>query len=177
MPEYIIRPALPEHIPQLAAVEQAAATLFPTGTIPDAIRGDSVPVPLLEEAAGAGNLWAALDGSGRAIGFALLCVEEGCALLAEMDVMPEHGGRGIGRKLIAEAARKAREDGHAALYLTTFSHVPWNMPFYERVGFSLLPEGKAPPALESALQAERARGMEHRVAMRMALIPAHDETR
>ena len=169
MPEYTISPALPEHIPELAAVEQAAATLFPQGTIPDDIRSDSVPEPLLEEAAEAGNLWVALDGMGRVVGFALLSVDDGCAVLAQMDVVPEHGRKGLGGKLVAEAARKAREDGHAALYLTTFSHIPWNMPFYERIGFSLLPEGKSPSVLEGDLQAQRERGMEHRVAMRMAL--------
>ena len=169
MEPYTVIPALPEHIPFLAAVEQAAASVFPPGSIPDAIRADTVPVSLLGEAVSAGRLWVALDAARHVIGFALLLVDGGVALLGEVDVAPEHAGKGLGRELITRVAHRAGELGHDALYLTTFSNVPWNMPFYARIGFSLLPEAEAPPLLREALREERARGMENRVAMRRAL--------
>ncbi|SBV97670.1 putative acetyltransferase [uncultured delta proteobacterium] len=171
MDGYSIIPALPEHAPYLAAVEQAAATVFPPGSIPESIRGDSVPLPMLLAAVAAGHLWVAVDGGGVVVGFALLQIEEGIALVGEADVVPEHAGKGLGRRLMEAVAQRAAAEGHGALYLTTFSHVPWNMPFYTRIGFSVLPEGSAPPVLKHALLEERARGMEHRVAMRRALNP------
>lgn len=153
----------------LAAVEKAAAALFPPNAIPDAIRDDSVPLPVLESAVCERRLWVAVDGAGRAVGFALMLVEGGYALLGEVDVMPEHGRKGLGRRLAAEVVRRARDEGHDAVYLTTFSHVPWNMPFYEQIGFSVLQEAETPSVLKDALNAERGRGMRHRVAMRMPL--------
>ena len=170
MSEYIIRPALPEDLSSLAAVEQAAASIFPPGTIPDAIRADSVPLSVLEETLAMGGIWVAADAGGGVVGFALLGEEEGLALLAQMDVSPEHGRKGLGRRLIAAVADRARETGHTALYLTTFSHVPWNMPFYARFGFALLDEHEMPPVMKDILAAERARGMRNRVAMRLALL-------
>ncbi|MCC8194826.1 MAG: GNAT family N-acetyltransferase [Deltaproteobacteria bacterium] len=169
MGAYTIIPASHEHVPFLASVERAAATVFPEGSIPDALREDSVPLSVLAAAVSTGGLWVALDADGRVVGFALLRTVDGIALLAEVDVAPEHARKGVGRRLIAAAAGRAREAGYDALYLTTFSHVAWNMPFYARIGFSVLPEGSAPPALERALLEERARGLAHRVAMRLAL--------
>ena len=169
MNEYVIRPALPGELSSLAAVEQAAASIFPPGAIPDAIRADSVPLSVLEETLATGGVWVAARAGGEVVGFALLCEEEGLALLAEMDVSPEHGCKGLGRELVAAVADRARETGHAALYLTTFSHVPWNMPFYARLGFAVLDAKAMPPVMEGILAAERARGMRNRVAMRLAL--------
>lgn len=169
MDDVVIRPANPEDIATLAAVEQSAASIFPPGTIPDALRSDSVPVSLLAEALAKGFLWVAAHGRGGTVGFALLREEEGLALLAEMDVSPEHGRKGLGQNLVAAVADKAREMGHAALYLTTFSHVPWNMPFYARLGFTVLDAKGMPPVMEGILAAERERGMQNRVAMRLEL--------
>ena len=169
MNDYAIRPAGPEHPSLLAAVEQAAATLFPPGSIPDAIRADSVPLPVLEEAVERGDLFVATTAEGTVIGFALFEEWEGAAYLAEMDVVPEHGRKGVGRALLAAVAGRAKSLGHKALYLTTFSHVPWNAPFYAKHGFAVLKEEKTPPELALTLAAERARGLENRVAMRLLL--------
>ena len=166
MCEYRIVPAVSEHIPFLAAIEQAAASLFPSGAIPEAIREDSVPLPILEEALLSGTLLIALAGNGMAVGFGLLREEEGYAVLAQLDVMPEHGRRGIGKKLVQGLLGRARALGYEVVYLTTFDHIPWNRPFYERLGFRILDEGTMPHFLIQTLSAERARGMVRRVAMR-----------
>ena len=63
-----------------------------------------------------------------AVGFALVEVLGGIALLAELDVLPALGRRGIGRRLIAAARDWAEARGHDALYLTTFAEIPWNAP-------------------------------------------------
>lgn len=166
---YTTGPAAFEHIPFLAAVEQAAATVFPPGSIPGAIRADSLPLPLLEQAVSLGNLRVAVAEEGTPVGFALLREIGGLAVLAEIDVRPEYAGQGIGRTLLAQVALRAKELGHDALYLTTFSHVPWNAPFYARLGFSLLREEAAPGVMRDILATEKAHGLEHRVAMRLML--------
>lgn len=166
---YAVQRAAPEHPAALGDIEAGAATLFPSGTIPDHIRSDRMPESSLREAMEEGRLWVAVTTEGAPVGFALLLYEEGYALLAELDVLPEHGRKGIGRALSQRVAEAARIAGHARLFLTTFIHVPWNAPFYARLGFALLPEENSPVFLRGTLAAERARGLEHRVAMALEL--------
>jgi len=44
--------------------------------------------------------------------------------------------------------------------LTTFSDVPWNGPYYARLGWSALPEAGLPPELAAARQHERDLGLD-----------------
>lgn len=53
----------------------------------------------------------------------------------EMDVAPQFQRRGIGAGLVRAAQIDARNTGFKALTLTTFRDVPWNAPFYARLGF------------------------------------------
>lgn len=167
MSEYSIRAASAEHIPFLAAIEQRAASLFPAGSIPDHIRSDTLPPDLVYEGVRNGNLWVVLDAGGIPVGYALVRFVEGLALLAQIDVLPEHGRKGLGTRLIREAAQWAGEQGYERLYLTTFTHVPWNAPFYARLGFRTLHEGNTPDAIRAILGEERDYGLENRVGMEL----------
>lgn len=53
----------------------------------------------------------------------------------EMDVAPAYQRRGIGAGLVRAAMIDARNTGFKALTLTTFRDLPWNGPFYARLGF------------------------------------------
>ena len=66
--------------------------------------------------------------------------------------------------------RWARASGLAAVTLTTFRDVPWNAPFYRRVGFEVVDDPT--PGLAAVRAAERAEGLDGfgpRVAMRLVL--------
>ncbi|HEV7704019.1 MAG TPA: hypothetical protein VGO46_06980, partial [Gemmatimonadaceae bacterium] len=58
--------------------------------------------------------------------------------------------------------------GFEAVTLTTFRDVPFNRPFYARLGFEVIPSEKLGAALVAALGEEARRGMDPttRVAMR-----------
>ena len=58
--------------------------------------------------------------------------------LEELDVLPGHGRQGIGTRLVRALCDGARGRGIAAVTLCTFRDVPWNAPFYERLGFRIL---------------------------------------
>ena len=48
--------------------------------------------------------------------------------------------------MLVEQARKwASENALPAVTLTTFSHLPWNKPLYEHLGFRVLPPKKFGP--------------------------------
>ena len=57
------------------------------------------------------------------------------------------GRRGIGAALVEEACQLARRERQAAVTLSTFIDVPWNGPFYERMGFRYLRREEWTPAL------------------------------
>ena len=52
--------------------------------------------------------------------------------LEEIDVHPDHGRRGLGRRLVSAVCAWAARGGHRWLTLTTFRDVPFNMPFHAR---------------------------------------------
>lgn len=167
MSEYTLRPATPDDADFLPAIERAAARLFPPGAIPDAWADDTIPPEVFAEAAREGRLWVAAASDDRPVGFSLLRIQGDIAILAEIDVHPDHGRKGLGRSLALLAAEGARGRDHRALYLTTFSHIPWNGPFYAGLGFSRV--DSPPPIIRELLDRERATGFLNRIAMRLEL--------
>lgn len=127
---------------------------------------------MLARAQAEGRLWVALGPEGGPVGFALTDAEGDTVHLLELAVHPEHGRRGVGRRLVEAVVTSAREEGRRAVVLTTFADIPWNAPFYERLGFRRLEEGELSPVLARTLREEAADGLRDRVAMRLALPPA-----
>lgn len=168
---YAVQLAEAAHIPFLNDIELAAASVFPPGSLPEHILADRVPESLLTEGMAQGRLWVALDQDGNPVGYGLVVIHEGAALLAQLDVHPAHGRKGLGSAIVRRAIDQARDNGIEALYLTSFSHVPWNAPFYEKFGFVRLQESEQPGFIREALDAEREHGLENRVAMRLGLSP------
>ena len=70
-----------------------------------------------------------------AVGFAHVLEIEGEAHLELLAVRPSHGRQGIGTALVRAVLAEARARGHRRLTLSTYRDVPWNRPFYERLGF------------------------------------------
>jgi ribosomal protein S18 acetylase RimI-like enzyme len=108
---------------------------------------------------------------GLAVGFALCGEVDGHAHLFEMDVMPEHGRRGIGSALLEAVCDESMARGYPSITLTTLRDVPWNAPFYARRGFSELVEASWGEELREIVGRERMLGfpMQLRVAMRHGL--------
>ena len=63
---------------------------------------------------------------------------------------------------------RAKRSGYQQITLTTFRTVPWNMPFYTRLGFVEIPTHELRPELETVVRDEGSRGLdrEQRVVMR-----------
>ena len=169
---YDIEPGRREHIPILGAIELAASSIFPPGALPDFACQEVTPQHYFQEALAQGNFWVALH-EGEPVGYSLLRFIPSStgllALLAQIDVHPEHARRGLGRRLVLAAADKSRAGGYSWLYLTTFGSIPWNAPFYSRLGFVELSENAIPESVEAILREEREAGFKNRVAMRLEL--------
>ena len=94
--EYVVRLAGPEHVDQLPAIERAAATRF-GDSLPESVLSHVTPVDALAAAQQAGLLWVALEPAGAPIGFAVASVGGRRVHLEELDVLPAHGRKEIGR--------------------------------------------------------------------------------
>ena len=75
----------------------------------------------------------------------------------------------IGAALIGLVAEGMRQRRMSALYLTTFTHVPWNAPFYARLGFTALDDADMPRFLKDILEEEKRYGLTNRIGMRLPL--------
>ena len=108
---------------------------------------------------------------GQVVGFALCGESDGHAHLFEMDVVPEHGRRGIGGVLLESICEQAVARGFSALTLTTLRDVPWNASFYSARGFAELPQEEWGAQLAGIVDRERMLGfpMRLRVVMRRKL--------
>jgi GNAT superfamily N-acetyltransferase len=169
---YEIVRALPRELTELPVIETEAATIFPPEHVAPESREDGLPLAFYEEVAAAGRLWVARSLEPPApIGFAAITLLDESAHLHEMDVLPAHGRRGLGRALVLHAAQWARAAGFADITLTTFRHLPWNAPFYSSIGFSEIPDRELGPELQAVITDEAHRGLEprQRVATRLDL--------
>jgi GNAT superfamily N-acetyltransferase len=170
-PGYQVVAAAPGDLVHLPHIERAASALFPPDLLPEALRQSTVPMEQLEDALARGSLWVARASDGTPVGFAMGGVLEGLHMLMELDVLPAHGQRGVGHRLMSEAVAWARRTSAPALFLTTFADVPWNAPMYARAGFAALQGPQIPPALQRLLALESRMGLRGRVAMSMVLDP------
>ncbi len=77
----------------------------------------------------------------------------------EFNVHPDFQRRGIGAGLLRACLIDARNSGFHAVTLTTFRDVPWNAPFYERLGFEEVTALDAHPRLAGELAVEADHGL------------------
>ena len=114
----------------------------------------------------------AVDADDRPIAYLVSSVVDGCAHVEQVSVAPAHAHRGLGAALVDHLGAVAAAEGRPALTLTTFRDVPWNAPYYERLGFTRgrarRPGPRAAPRW-SPRRPQRIPGDAPRVAMRRAV--------
>ena len=133
-----IRPASDADCSFLPEVERAADELFRSIPGLEWIADDSIPSPADYRASmAAGPFWIA-DADNIIVGFLFAELLLDALHIEEVAVHRDWQGRGIGTMLIATAVEAARVSGRRSVSLTTFRHVPWNAPYYERLGFTVV---------------------------------------
>lgn len=155
-------------ISALAAIERSAGELFRGTAMEFAMDDPPLDHATLEAALSDNTLWIARHTDARA-GF--LCGSGIGTLLYidELAVASQYQGHGLGRALMETCAANAR-GRFKCIALTTDRELPWNAPFYARLGFE---EWENPPAAIAAkLEEEIAHGFaaDRRCAMRFSLV-------
>lgn len=163
---YTVSRARPEDVPALPAIELAAGVLL-EDYAPPSVLLQVTPEADFIAAQAARRLWVARDGD-TPVGFALVeLLDDGLPHLEEIDVLPAHGRRGVGTSLVRAVCAWTSQAGFPEITLTTYRAVPWNMPFYARMGFVPIAAADLRPALAAVVRYEAERGLdpERRVVM------------
>ena len=136
--------------------------------LPEIAEDPPASIAELEVFRSAGNAWVAVDQDDRPIAYLLSVRVDGCAHIEQVSVASAYAGQGIGKALIDQLAKAAAADGIPALTLTAFRDVPWNAPYYARLGFQIVEHAGQGPELRKLVEDEGARipGDAPRVAMR-----------
>jgi GNAT superfamily N-acetyltransferase len=168
---YHIRLARNDDLIALPDIERAANALFADYGLAEQLSDCLTPIESLREGVKIDRLWVAAAEADCPVGFALASIVGDNAHLDELDVHPAHGRRGLGAALVAAVCDWAKAAGYRAITLTTLRHIPWNAPWYQRLGFRVLEENEMSEALRDLLQEEIQRGLpaDQRAAMRREL--------
>ena len=120
----------------LPAIERAAATMFERiEALRHIAAQQPIPAQRLRRYIARGHCLVAVADTGAPVGF-IATEPFGRELhVWELSVHPDWQGRGIGAALLRGCIIDAGNSGFTAITLTTFDEVPWNAPFYRRLGF------------------------------------------
>ncbi len=155
---FSLRLARQHELGELVRIDEAAGTLFAQVGIIFGFGWDhpfaQAELARWNRAIELGLAHVAVDSDDRPLGFVTLETIDGAPYMNQLSVHPTAMRRGIGRALVRRAIKWS--DGRP-LWLTTYSHVPWNAPYYRRLfNFEIVPELECGAELRGILESERA---------------------
>ncbi|MEV6394407.1 GNAT family N-acetyltransferase [Streptomyces sp. NPDC051907] len=167
-----IRPAAVADLPLLQDIERAAGEPFRAFGMATIADDEPPALDLLDRYRRQGRAWVSADEGGRPLAYLISDEVDGAAHIEQVSVHPAAAHRGLGRALIDHLAACSLADGLTALTLTTFTEIPWNAPYYTRLGFRTLREAELTDGLREIRRAEALHGLDcwPRVCMRRELV-------
>lgn len=167
----VIRSARREDASTLQEIERLAGERFREVGLAEVAEDAPPSVEELAVYGDEGRAWVAVDHADTPLGYVLVDVVDGCAHIEQVSVRPDRQGAGVGRALVERVGAWAADGGLPAVTLTTFTDVPWNAPYYARLGFGVLRDDEIGPELRGVRDAETAHGLDpaRRVCMRLDL--------
>ena len=166
-----VRGVRPGDVGRLQAIQLAAGDAFRHVGLSAVAESPPLPAESLSGYRQAGRAWVAVDDHDEPVGFVVADVIDGAAHIEQISVHPAHARQRIGAMLLDHVAGWAASRGLPAMTLITFRGVPWNAPYYERLGFRELAEGEVTPGLAALWAVGPGAGQDHlvRVCMRREL--------
>ncbi|MGO4431842.1 GNAT family N-acetyltransferase [Paenarthrobacter sp. RAF9] len=169
----MIRLAHADDLQLMQDIERAAGEVFRQLGMDPIADDEPFPVEKLGTYAAAGRAWVYVDGLDYPVAYLLADVVDGEGHVEQVSVHPDQAHQGIGRELLHAARVWARGHGMHRQTLSTFRDVPWNAPYYRRLGFEMLDAGSWGPELTRLMEHEAELGLTRwpRVAMWRPVVP------
>jgi len=161
----LIRLAQPAELPYLQEIEDASGEVFREVGMPEIADDDPMSLQDLAEH----EVWVVVGDHGVPVAFIAVGEVDDGIHVHQVSVHPSHARQGIGAALIEHVTRPGR-----VVTLTTFRDVPWNQPYYERLGFRVV-TGTS-PGLAAIMSEEASRGLDPATRVAMVLLPAQERS-
>ncbi len=142
-------------------IERISATRFLGTDLASIAADDPTDAETLASRIASDGLLVATDS--QPVAFVMFRDVEGCGYIEQIDVAPSHAGQRIGAALIDAVSALAPARGWTALTLSTFKDVPFNAPYYRRLGFIDLADDALTPGLRHIRQEHLARGLDESI--------------
>jgi ribosomal protein S18 acetylase RimI-like enzyme len=159
-PAFTIRQPRSSDIPVLAQVERSAAEIFRTVNLDFLVENPTVDPYLLVAMANANHLWIAVDKFDQPIGFVGGEYLDGNFHIVEISVAKNFQGMGVGKALMKVLVEQTRREGYKAMTLTTYRNLPWNAPWYSKMGFFEVNAQEMGKTFEDILEIEAKHGLD-----------------
>jgi GNAT superfamily N-acetyltransferase len=143
----VVRPASPADLPKLRELEREANMPFLSLGMTAVAYLEPTSLADLSDFQRGGRALVVADEADDPVAFLLMRVIDGNAHIDQVSVHPGYARQGIGSRLLDAASSWARNHHLHALTLTTYAAVPWNAPYYVRLGFRVLDENDLPSGL------------------------------
>lgn len=167
-----IRDARLMEVEQLPAIEISAAQSFRSvPALTWIATSDAMSADVHRRSIQTGTCWVAVNTVNTPVGFLTASVDHNDVHILEMSVASPWQGYGIGKALLQHLKQWALQEKLTGITLTTFQEVPWNAPFYSKMGFVILPNQALDQRLACVLDREHSHGFPKgsRCAMRFDL--------
>jgi RimJ/RimL family protein N-acetyltransferase/GNAT superfamily N-acetyltransferase len=163
----VIRLARQSDAVALQGIEIAAGEVFRDLGMDVIADAEPPSVETIARYVDAASVWVDTDELDEPTAYVMASVVDGTGHIDQVSVHPRYAHRKVGSGLIDAVQSWAADGGLGALTLTTYRDVPWNAPYYERLGFLAMDADELGAGLVSIRRAEHRSGLDlwPRVAM------------
>ena len=152
--------ATPDEAEAVRAIEYDAAQRFANIGMVGIADAQPMDAAFVRRKIEASEIVVAVNGSARCVAFVMFAPLATRFYIEELDVLSAWAGHRIGAALLEQVDRLARAAGARQLVLSTFREVPWNAPYYRRLGFRIMDAASLDKKLRAIRAAHVARGLD-----------------
>lgn len=152
--------AAPHEAEAVRAIEYEAAQRFVDVGMTGIAAAQPMNLAFVRRKIDASEIVVAVHEVARCVGFVMFAPLATRFYIEELDVLTGWAGHRIGAALIERVEALARAAGVQTLVLSTFREVPWNAPYYRRLGFRVMEYDDLDDRLKAIRAAHVARGLD-----------------
>ena len=168
----LIRYGKLDELEQLRDIERRAGIVFAEHDMPDIAADEPPSVDVLKQYCTREHLWVAADNHNQPVAYLVASVVDDCAHIDQVSVDTGQAGKRIGSALIDTLEIWAQAHNLVAITLTTFADIPWNAPYYRKLGFQDIDESQMTNGLKQIRDEEKQMGLDRwpRICMRRNIL-------